>query len=178
MAGSAYSVEQSLPTVGDLAGVASGAVGQLGFGLFCRRPGASWFSSGSEVPAKEWTCGMFCGVAGAGAASRGVRKVALAGGLHSGRWMHLAGTYSPDGGGVCGLAVDGVAAAAVAAPGGLFYSPDPALYAVQLTPGEPPVQGVLPGSRMGFNIGRLVMAARATSVEQVQGGLALQNRKG
>jgi hypothetical protein len=169
VAGTTYSVERSQPTVPDPAGVASGAVGQLGFGLFCRRPGASWYSSGSEDPATEWSCGMFCGVrGGAGAGSaRGVREVALAGGVLPGRWTHLAGTYSPDGGGVCGLTVDGVAAAAVAAPGGLLYSPDPALFALPVTPGVPPVEGISPDSRMGFGIGRLIMAARASSVEQV-----------
>ena len=169
VAGSAYSVERSLPTVADPAGIASGAVGQLGFGLFCRRPGASWYSSGSEDPAMEWSCGMFCGVKGDASAGavRGVREVALAGGLLPGIWTHLAGTYSPDGGGVCGLTVNGVAAAAVAAPGGLLYSPDPALFAVPVTPGAPPAEGVLPDSRMGFGIGRLIMAARASSVTKV-----------
>jgi hypothetical protein len=169
VAGSAYSVERSLPTVTDPAGVASGAVGQLGFGLFCLRPGASWFSSGSEDPSVEWSCGMFCGVRGDASAGtvRGVRAVALAGGVLPGRWTHLAGTYSPADGGVCGLVVDGVAAAAVVAPGGLLFSPDPALFAVPVTPGALPVEGVLPDSRMGFGIGRLIMAARATSVEKV-----------
>jgi hypothetical protein len=169
VAGSAYSVERSLPTVADPAGVASGAVGQLGFGLFCRRPGASWYSSGSEDPAVEWSCGMFCGVRGDTRVGnvRGVRVVALARGVLPGRWTHLAGTYASDGGGLCGLTVDGVAAAAVTAPGGLLYSPDPALFAVLVTPGQPPAKGVLPDSRMGFGIGRLIMAARANSVAQV-----------
>ena len=171
VAGDAYSVERGLPTAGDIVGSSSGASGNFGYGLFCRRPGAGWLTIAAEQLAEGWTCGMFCGVRGGnGGSARGIQVVALGAtaGVSPGKWTHLAGTYSPASGGTCTLFVDGVAAGpAVAAPGGLLYSADPAVYLSSEETATGLVTPGLPDTRMGFGIGRLVLAGFANTAAQV-----------